>query len=213
MAPTHNPEQAPGDGLYGPESAQTPTAGIERRPGGEFARETGTQSLDGAESAPQPPNAPREADTNAGPPGARQAPSGLDGRARYAADIECAIGLNIGRGGTAGVTAARDAVLAVHDSELGQLRAERDALAAMFAGLERLLATSARDWGDYRADAWLYAVLIGWDCEEEHDPCDCAAMREVAQLHGWDDATVAKARRYRDAVRRVRTEAAEGGQP
>lgn len=97
------------------------------------------------------------------------------------------------------------------DEENARLTVERDALAQMVAGLERLLTTSARDWGQDRVDAWLYAVLVGWDCEEAHEPCDDAAMREVAQLHGWDDATVAKARRYREAVRRL--QAGDSAQP
>lgn len=78
-------------------------------------------------------------------------------------------------------------------------------LAPMFEGLERLIATSSRDWGQYRVDAWLWAVLVGWDCEEaEHDEtCTHGAMEEMAELHGWDDEAVAKARRYRNAVRAV----------
>jgi len=87
--------------------------------------------------------------------------------------------------------------------ELARLRAERAVLVDMFAGFERLLVTSARDWGRYRVDAWLYAVLVGWDCDDPNDPCDSGAMDEIAQAHGWDTAAVAKARRYRDAVRRV----------
>ena len=41
----------------------------------------------------------------------------------YAAAVECAIGLNSG-GGAEGVYAARDAVLAIRDREMEQLRAE-----------------------------------------------------------------------------------------
>lgn len=87
------------------------------------------------------------------------------------------------------------------------------ALAPMFEGLARLIATSSRDWGVYRVDAWLWAVLVGWDCEQaEHDEsCTHGAMEEMQQLHGWDDETVAKARRYRAAVRAV-VEAAEDPQ-
>lgn len=80
-------------------------------------------------------------------------------------------------------------------------------LAAALDGLHTLIATSSRDWGQYRVDAWLWAVLCGWDCEEghEHDELcdDGAAMREMAEQHGWDNDTVAKARRYRSAVRAV----------
>lgn len=78
-------------------------------------------------------------------------------------------------------------------------------LAPMFEGLQRLLATSSRDWGGYRVDAWLWAVLLGWDCEEDvHDEtCTHGTMAEMQRIHGWDDAAVAKARRYRAAVRAV----------
>lgn len=80
-------------------------------------------------------------------------------------------------------------------------------LAAALDGLDTLIATSSRDWGTYRVDAWLWAVLCGWDCEEDHehdDLCeDGEAMTEMARQHGWDEATVAKARRYRAAVRAV----------
>ncbi|WP_262059692.1 hypothetical protein [Streptomyces sp. STR69] len=80
---------------------------------------------------------------------------------------------------------------------------ETQALAAMFEGLHTLLATSSRDWQTYRVDAWLWAILCGWDCEQaEHDEtCTHGALEETAAIHGWDDATVAKARRYRAAVR------------
>ncbi|CAL9668250.1 hypothetical protein SUDANB145_07274 (plasmid) [Streptomyces sp. enrichment culture] len=80
---------------------------------------------------------------------------------------------------------------------------DTEALAALFEGFQRLLATSSRDWGQYRVDAWLYAVICGWDCEQtEHDEtCVHGALEEMAALHGWDDAAVAKARRYRAAVR------------
>ncbi|MFD8469056.1 hypothetical protein ACFV10_28610 [Streptomyces cyaneofuscatus] len=78
-------------------------------------------------------------------------------------------------------------------------------LAPMFEGLQRLLATSSRDWGEYRVDAWLWAVLLGWDCEKGvHDEtCTHGTMAEMQRIHGWDDAAVAKARRYRAAVRAV----------
>lgn len=76
-------------------------------------------------------------------------------------------------------------------------------LAAALDGLHTLIATSSRDWGTYRVDAWLWAVLVGWDCEQtKHtDTCTHGALEETAAMHGWDAATVAKARRYRAAVR------------
>jgi hypothetical protein len=95
-------------------------------------------------------------------------------------------------------------------SENARLRAQLWTLAAMLEGLGRLLATSSRDWGTYRVDAWLWAVLVGWDCEEaEHDDtCVHGAMEEMQQRHGWDDAAVAKARRYRALVRVITAPAA-----
>lgn len=87
---------------------------------------------------------------------------------------------------------------------------ETQTLAAMFEGLHTLLATSSRDWGTYRVDAWLWAVLCGWDCEQdEHDEtCTHGALEEMQQQHGWDDEAVAKARRYRAAVRAIENRAA-----
>jgi hypothetical protein len=78
-------------------------------------------------------------------------------------------------------------------------------IAAVFEGFGRLLVTSSRDWGEYRVDAWLYAVICGWDCDRaEHDgTCTHGALEEVAELHGWDAEAVAKARRYHDIVRSV----------
>lgn len=45
-----------------------------------------------------------------------------DQPSNYAADVECAIGLNVGGDGTEGVYAARDAVLAVRDREMERLK-------------------------------------------------------------------------------------------
>lgn len=64
--------------------------------------------------------------------------------------------------------------------EAQQPESQARVLASALDGLGRLIATSSRDWGVYRVDAWLWAVLVG-----------------------WDDETVAKARRYRAAVRAV----------
>ncbi|WP_406325841.1 hypothetical protein OG784_12940 [Streptomyces sp. NBC_01617] len=49
-----------------------------------------------------------------------------DQPSNYAADVECAIGLNVGGDGTEGVHAACDAVLSVRDREMERLRAEVD---------------------------------------------------------------------------------------
>lgn len=84
-------------------------------------------------------------------------------------------------------------------------------LAAALDGLHTLIATSSRDWSTYRVDAWLWAVLCGWDCEQtEHDDiCTHGALEEIAAMHGWDDALVARVRRYRAAVRSITETAAQ----
>lgn len=77
--------------------------------------------------------------------------------------------------------------------------------------LDRLgnyIATCSRDWGTYHADAWIWGLFCGWDCEQhdhEHDDV-CGgdgAMEEMAREHRWDDDTVARLRRYRAAIRAV----------
>jgi hypothetical protein len=88
-------------------------------------------------------------------------------------------------------------------------------LAPMFEGLARLMSTSSRDWSEYRVDAWLWAVLVGWECEKEHthdiEMCLPGTLEEIAAMHGWGEAAIAKARRYRAAVRAVTVENKEAG--
>lgn len=95
-------------------------------------------------------------------------------------------------------------------AENARLRSQLWPLAAMLEGFGNLLATSSRDWGQYAPDAWLYAVILGWDCEEtEHDEaCTHGAMEEMQERHGWSDEAVAKARRYRAVVRTITPPAA-----
>jgi hypothetical protein len=75
-------------------------------------------------------------------------------------------------------------------------------LAEVFESLATLLATNARDWGAHWDDAWLWAVLCGWDCEQavHTDACTHGAMEELVAKFGWDAETVARLRRYRAAV-------------
>lgn len=89
------------------------------------------------------------------------------------------------------------------EAALARANEERATLALVFEGFGKLLATSSRDWQPYRVDAWLYAVVLGWDCEQatHTDWCTHGALEETAEMHGWDAATIAKARRYRAAVR------------
>lgn len=60
-------------------------------------------------------------------------------------------------------------------------------------------AFTSRDMGAEWADAFAYAVVLGWD--DEDDPDNDGAMREVAERHGWDPALMAF---LRDAHERFR---------
>jgi hypothetical protein len=55
-----------------------------------------------------------------------------------------------------------------------------------------------RDWAAGRRDAWLWAILVGWDPDEPGDTDD--AMTEVAARYGWTDETVERLRRMQAAV-------------
>ncbi len=76
----------------------------------------------------------------------------------------------------------------------------RDALGA----ITRAMATNVRDWGADRLDAFLWGVLLGWDCEEQHDHaadfCEVGAMDVIAARHGWDARQVERVRSFRRAV-------------
>jgi len=78
----------------------------------------------------------------------------------------------------------------------------------------RYMATDSRDWGETRGDAWLYGVLVGWDCEENHDHeldhCEGGgAVDEIAARHSWTAAQRSRIRDLRAAVR----QAVEGAEP
>lgn len=85
-------------------------------------------------------------------------------------------------------------------------RDEPDPLKGALSSLASCIAGHPADFGKYHRDSWLYGIVLGWDCEDRwKDPgheCDdiCggdAAMREQAARHDWDDAEVARLRRYR----------------
>lgn len=79
-----------------------------------------------------------------------------------------------------------------------------DDLRKALESLNRTIATSSRDWGGYRPDAWLYAVLVGWGCEDDHTHDDVCngdnAFHEIAQKHHWSAETISCILRYRTAV-------------
>lgn len=76
--------------------------------------------------------------------------------------------------------------------------------------LGNYIATTGRDWAIYHADAWIWGLFCGWDCEDGDEPSghvhddDCgAAMIEVADLQGWSQDTVERLRRYQATIRAV----------
>jgi hypothetical protein len=70
-----------------------------------------------------------------------------------------------------------------------------------------MMTSDSRDWARDRSDVWLYGLLVGWECEEQHEHDEVCGgddgLREVAALHGWDEETVARLRRYRAAIAAV----------
>lgn len=68
----------------------------------------------------------------------------------------------------------------------------------------RLISCHSRDWGLNASDATLWALLVGWECEDDHTHDDICggsgALHEVADRFGWDQARVERIRRLRHAV-------------
>lgn len=80
----------------------------------------------------------------------------------------------------------------------------QDALRA----LRHTIATDARDWGRTPGDAILWAVLVGWGCEEqhEHDEVICGGtgvLQGLAERHRWSPEFVERLQQMRQAVARV----------
>lgn len=79
-----------------------------------------------------------------------------------------------------------------------------DDLADALAAAGRMMTSDARDWSLSRSDVWLYGLLVGWECEDQHEhDCVCggsSALDEVAAKHGWAASDVARLRRGRSAI-------------
>ena len=71
--------------------------------------------------------------------------------------------------------------------------------------LRARIATSPRDWAQSSDDAWMYAVLYGWDCEQQHEhTTDCRnQLVEVAAKHGWHAGRVERIRKHRAAFAQI----------
>ena len=61
--------------------------------------------------------------------------------------------------------------------------------------LKTTLAFAVDDWGDSRAKAWVYGIVLGWGEADEDDD----AHPELAEKFGWDEAAVARLRRLHAA--------------
>jgi len=95
------------------------------------------------------------------------------------------------------------AVLAIVERDREEQRRQ---LADALEAVQRAIATDSRDWGQARGDAWLWGVLVGWDCEESHDhemssDCEGAMLDEVATQHGWTAAQRSRIKELRRAIR------------
>lgn len=81
---------------------------------------------------------------------------------------------------------------------------------ALFS-LGNTLSGDSRDFAANHRDAWTFGVLLGWECEDHAptDHCDTCGtpehgvLADLAERHGWDNATVARLKRYRAAVARA----------
>lgn len=81
---------------------------------------------------------------------------------------------------------------------------------ALFS-LGNTLSGDARDFAVDHRDAWVYGVVLGWECEDHAptDHCDTCGtpdrdpLADLAERHGWDANTVARLKRYRAAVVRA----------
>lgn len=52
--------------------------------------------------------------------------------------------------------------------------------------LRNTMAFDSRDWSVDRRDAWMYAIICGWDTDE--------AWSQVAKMHGWPPEAVDRAK-------------------
>lgn len=98
---------------------------------------------------------------------------------------------------------ARDCVAAY-----GTVAPALTAAQAVFGMLRDRMAVSVRDWEADKLDAWLYAILVGWDCEDTtpshiHNATDCAGVEglaNVARKLGIDPEQSVRARYLRRNV-------------
>jgi hypothetical protein len=77
-------------------------------------------------------------------------------------------------------------------------------LADTLAEIRFAITTDHRDWSRYNSDAFLYGILVGWECDDAHehdDSCASDALTELAKLHHWRPERVEQIRALRRAIR------------
>lgn len=53
------------------------------------------------------------------------------------------------------------------------------------AAVRHMMATSSRDWSLFKGDAWLYAILVGWNDDPDEPALPVSALANIAIRHGW----------------------------
>lgn len=112
------------------------------------------------------------------------------------------------------------AVIAGRDA----LKAARNDVAEAIRQARRIMTCHSRDWSLDAADAWLYALIVGWDCEiaehagGDHNEIDCGGpdgLEDFAERFGWTEDGIAKLRAQRQAIAALDTptpeETTDGG--
>lgn len=71
--------------------------------------------------------------------------------------------------------------------------------------LRSAVVSSRRDYAYSSSDAWIFGVLVGWECEKahEHGPT-CrgeSLINGLVKTHGWREDYVARLREHRAIVR------------
>ena len=65
--------------------------------------------------------------------------------------------------------------------------------------LKDALAFAVDDWGETRAKAWVYGIVLGWDKEGGTE-----ALREIAEQHRWTPEQVARLRTLHERFEALR---------
>jgi hypothetical protein len=100
----------------------------------------------------------------------------------------------------------RHALLAHIDAQAKRIEeseAERAVLAEAIDSAGKAIAFSSADWGADKRQAWVYGIILGWDRDDDGEE---TAMGELAAKFGWDEANVARLRKYHKAIAALRKE-------